>query len=218
MCFPLLLNFHTVCVFSAVFGSRIQMHSLFCAYSAEMLPCIRSSRLRAISKPRPVREKALPHSSCAQSFFAAYEQPVPNSMLTPFMNVYTIWASSTPAKLFGSLSKIFNICICSLFCICFMYPFYEYTKSKGFCIRDSFMHFAVLLLNGRIYMESHSPYVPVPAHLFCIHSRIVYPHIRFLHDMLYDRVEDADRHLFIYLYSLFSASHHSIGNHRFLSV
>lgn len=67
-------------------------------------------------------------------------------------------------------------------------------------------------------MESHSPYVPVPAHLFCIHSRIVYPHIRFLHDMLYDRVEDADRHLFIYLYSLFSASHHSIGNHRFLSV
>lgn len=80
------------------------------------------------------------------------------------------------------------------------------------------MHFAVLLLNGRIYMESHSPYVPVPAHLFCIHSRIVYPHIRFLHDMLYDCVEDADRHLFIYLYSLFSASHHSIGNHRFLSV
>lgn len=133
MCFPLLLNSHTVCVFSAVFGSRIQMHSLFCAYSAEMLPCIRSSRLRAISKPRPVREKALPHSSCAQSFFAAYEQPVPNSMLTPFMNVYTIWASSTPAKLFGSLSKIFNICICSLFCICFMYPFYEYTKSELFC-------------------------------------------------------------------------------------
>ena len=76
MCFPLLLNSHTVCVFSAVFGSRIQMHSLFCTYSAEMLPCIRSSRLRAISKPRPVREKALPHSSCAQSFFAAYEQPV----------------------------------------------------------------------------------------------------------------------------------------------
>ena len=57
-----------------------------------------------------VTPTAAPSCSCeSRSCFLAFRILFPHFMLTPFIENYTVLRFSIPAKIFGTLSKIFNI-------------------------------------------------------------------------------------------------------------